>query len=84
MPCEFCGGGNPTQESQMQAMICVPNTTSRRPYKASIIDAYQEGTNIVLLEPDVARAFRDSASVNRALRLLMELARDQAPKNAQQ
>lgn len=46
--------------------------------------AYQEGTNVVLLEPDVARAFRDSASVNRALRLLMELARDQAPKNAQQ
>ena len=46
--------------------------------------AYQEGTNVVLLEPDVARAFRDSASVNRALRLLMELARDQSPKNAQQ
>jgi hypothetical protein len=46
--------------------------------------AYQEGTNIVLLEPDVARAFRDSASVNRALRLLMDLARDQTPKNAKQ
>lgn len=45
---------------------------------------YQEGTNLVLLEPDVARAFRDSAAVNRALRLLMELARDQTPKNAQQ
>lgn len=46
--------------------------------------AYQEGTNVVLLEPDVARAFRDSASVNRALRLLMELARNQIPNNAQQ
>lgn len=46
--------------------------------------AYQEGTNVVLLEPDVARAFRDSASLNRALRLLMELTRDQSPKNTQQ
>ena len=32
------------------------------------------GTNLVLLEPDVARAFPDSASVNRALRLLREIA----------
>jgi hypothetical protein len=32
------------------------------------------GTNLVLLEPDVARAFPDSASVNRALRLLQEIA----------
>ena len=33
------------------------------------------GTNLVLLEPDVARAFPDSSSVNRALRLLQEVAR---------
>jgi hypothetical protein len=46
--------------------------------------AYKEGTNVVLLEPDVARVFRDSASVNRALRLLMEIARDQTPKGVQQ
>ena len=32
------------------------------------------GTNLVLLEPDVARAFPDSESVNRALRLLQEIA----------
>jgi hypothetical protein len=32
------------------------------------------GTNLVLLEPDVARTFPDSASVNRALRLLQEIA----------
>lgn len=46
--------------------------------------AYQDGTNVVLLEPDVARAFRDSASVNRALRLLLDLAREQTPKNVRQ
>jgi hypothetical protein len=32
------------------------------------------GTNLVLLEPDVARVFPDSLSVNRALRLLQEIA----------
>jgi hypothetical protein len=46
--------------------------------------AYKKGTNVVLLEPDIARVFRDSASVNRALRLLMDIARDQTSKNAQQ
>jgi hypothetical protein len=32
------------------------------------------GTNLVLLEPDVARAFPDSHAVNRALRMLQEIA----------
>ena len=32
------------------------------------------GTNLVLLEPDVARAFPESNSVNRALRLIQEVA----------
>ena len=39
--------------------------------------AYKEGTNVVLLDPDVAKAFPDSASVNRALRLLLEVAEKQ-------
>jgi len=32
---------------------------------------FAEGTNLVKLEPDVAKVFRDSASVNRALRRLV-------------
>ena len=36
--------------------------------------AYKAGTNVVLLDADVAKAFPDSASVNRALRLLLEIA----------
>lgn len=36
---------------------------------------YAQGTNLVLLEPDVARAFPDDSAVNRALRVLMEAAR---------
>lgn len=30
--------------------------------------AYAEGTNVVLLDSDVAQVFRDSATVNQALR----------------
>ncbi|MCY4012222.1 MAG: hypothetical protein OXG82_05850 [Gammaproteobacteria bacterium] len=40
--------------------------------------AYRKGTNDVLLEPDVAAVFRDSASVNQALRTIAQLARQQA------
>ena len=31
-------------------------------------ERYRQGTNVVLLEPDVAKVFRDSATVNEALR----------------
>ena len=41
-------------------------------------ERYRQGTNVVLLEPDVAQAFKDSESVNRALRLLLDLARQEA------
>lgn len=39
--------------------------------------AYKAGTNVVVLDADVAQAFPDSPSVNRALRMLLELARKQ-------
>jgi hypothetical protein len=42
---------------------------------------YQEGTNVVLLDPDVAQAFKDSESVNRALRLLLDLAKHEVPRS---
>jgi hypothetical protein len=37
--------------------------------------SYAEGTNIVVLAPDVAKYFPDSESVNAALRCLVEIAR---------
>ncbi len=36
---------------------------------------YEEGSNVVVLSPDVAEAFPDSESVNEALRALMDIAR---------
>lgn len=38
--------------------------------------AYRARTNVILLDPDVAKVFKDSASVNRVLRLLMNLAKE--------
>ena len=35
---------------------------------------YREGTNLVLLAPDVAAVFPDEKAVNEALRLVMQLA----------
>lgn len=39
-------------------------------------ERYARGTNLVLLEPDVAEIFPDSASVNRALRALADIVKD--------
>lgn len=35
---------------------------------------YREGTNLVLLAPDVARAFPTEEAVNEALRLVLQMA----------
>ena len=40
---------------------------------------YQAGSNVVFLDADVAKAFKDSESVNQALRLLLDLAKRQLP-----
>lgn len=37
-------------------------------------EAYRKGTNLVLLEPAVARIFKNSAAVNAALKKLVEIA----------
>ena len=44
-------------------------------------EAYRQGTNVVLLDPEVARVFRDSEAVNRALRLLIKLAGEEVERN---
>ena len=41
-------------------------------------EAYRQGTNVVLLERDVAEVFKDSAAVNRALRAIAQVVRDHA------
>ena len=45
--------------------------------KGKYAERYHQGTNLVLLEPDVAQAFPNAKSVNEALRLLLKLAKSQ-------
>lgn len=50
--------------------------------RGKYVARYRAGTNLVLLDPDVARAFPDEAAVNEALRLvirLSEIQRGQKP-----
>ena len=54
-------------------------STLKSEVRSKYVERYRKGTNIVLLEPEVAQAFPDSASVNSALRLLIELAHKQVP-----
>ena len=39
-------------------------------------EAYKAGTNAIFLEPGLAKVFSDSASANRVLRLLPNLAKE--------
>jgi hypothetical protein len=41
--------------------------------RGKYLKKYRQGTNLVLLEPDVAKAFPNEKAVNEALRLVMKL-----------
>jgi hypothetical protein len=52
----------------------------RRGERGQYAERYRAGTNVVLLDPDVAEVFRTNESVNNALRTLIDIARQQVPK----
>ena len=62
-------GNDPLEEDDMRAEYDLSGGVRGRYYKQ-----YTEGTNVVLLDPDVAAVFRDSESVNEALRVLIRAA----------
>jgi uncharacterized DUF497 family protein len=47
--------------------------------RGKYVERYREGTNLVLLDPDVAAAFPDAKAVNAALRQLMQ---EKQPKHS--
>jgi hypothetical protein len=58
-----------------------PRTSDLRPeydfsggVRGKYVDRYRRGTNVVLLDPEIAQAFPDSKSVNDALRGLLATA----------
>ena len=63
------------QESNAEPNEMRPEYDIRGDVRGKYYERYREGTNVVLLEPDVAAVFRDSESVNRALRTLIDVAR---------
>ena len=59
----------------------LPEYDFSRGVRGKHYQAYRAGTTVVFLEPDVAKAFPDSASVNRVLRLLLNLAKENTGTN---
>ncbi|MBE9187757.1 MAG: hypothetical protein WBA89_23650 [Microcoleus sp.] len=52
--------------------------------RGKYVERYRAGTNLVLLDPDIARAFPNDAAVNDALRMLIKIAQRQQSNTAVQ
>ena len=50
--------------------------------RGKYVERYRAGTNLVLLDPDVAAAFPDAKALNDALRTLVEVARKQVSRQS--
>ena len=48
--------------------------------RGKYVDRFAQGSSVVVLDPDVARVFTDSESVNQALRALAGIIEQQAEK----
>jgi hypothetical protein len=51
--------------------------------RGKYVQRYKQGTNLVLLDPDVADAFPTEDAVNEALRMLMRIAETQLARRVQ-
>ncbi|HAG84518.1 MAG TPA: hypothetical protein DCL61_26020 [Cyanobacteria bacterium UBA12227] len=49
--------------------------------RGKYVERYRAGTNLVLLDPDVAQAFPNEIAVNEALRMLIQVAQRQQRNN---
>ncbi len=67
---------SPEQEDDLQ-----PEYDFSQGVRGKHYQSFREGTNVVLLDEDVAKIFKSSESVNRALRLLLDLARREVPRD---
>jgi hypothetical protein len=54
-----------------------PEYDIRGGVRGKYYERYRQGTNVVVLDPDVAAVFHDATSVNQALRMLIEVAHGQ-------
>ena len=58
----------------------LPEYDFSKAVRGKYYERYRQGTNVVLLDPDVAEVFRDSTSVNDALRTLVSVAEAKASR----
>ena len=50
-----------------------PDYDFRGGVRGKYVARYREGTNVVVLDPDIAEAFPNAGAVNRALRALLKV-----------
>ena len=67
-------GGSMKKAKQASEVPMRPEYDFSKGVRGKYFERYQQGTNVVLLEPDIARVFKDSDAVNEALRGLLKLA----------
>lgn len=61
---------------EMRTEYDISEDELRQGVRGKYADRDAEGTNLVLLEPDVAEIFPDAASVNKALRALASIIKE--------
>ena len=67
-----------SRESKRNTDEMRPEYDIRGGVRGKYYERYRQGSNVIVLDPDVAAVFRDSQSVNQALRLLIDAAKSQA------
>ena len=60
----------------------LPEYSLKGGIRGKYADRYARDATVVLLDPDVAEVFPDAESVNRALRALAQIIKEQAEKTA--
>ena len=66
---------NPKRKPEYDEDDLLPEYDFSGAVRGKYYERYRQGTNVVLLDPDIAAVFRDSAAVNDTLRLLVSLAK---------
>ena len=71
-------------ENEMEDELCPEYDFARMQggVRGKYVERYRAGTNLVLLDPDVAQAFPNDVAVNEALRMLIQIAQRQQPNTA--
>ena len=71
-------------ENEMEDELCPEYDFARMQggVRGKYVERYRAGTNLVLLDTDVAQAFPNDVAVNEALRMLIQIAQRKQPNTA--